>query len=1241
VAKGSLSVGYPTRLVTISAITPDKQTAICVDRHGVEARVPMNIQPAKGILPQPGEQWIITQSVSNTWTFAAIATNDPAKFTNSGVAGEGELPPGILPPQPPVTPPDGSIPGSAIVPGSLTGVQVQDGGLSGADIAAASITSLNLATAAAATNIILDPQFTSSGMNVVRQGDPGTTCTWTFASPNASVGGGAGVCTLALMPSTLVPLYVNPNEQYYLSVVVTLPGGAPAGISAGIQLFLNDGSYLGPLLPVSGQTQTVAQLVTIPPGESSAYVRLIITGLPAGMTATFSAPTCYITQGPSQMQPGSVGNAAIQANSIDVNKMQAGSIGVNQLQANSVSTSALQANSVATANLQAGAVAAGNIQAHVIGTDQLITGLVYAGIVDATTVTGATLQNSMGNPKTSINPDGSFTVTNAAGIVIFKIAPDGTIYWYTASGQLQQEIQPPGSQLVYQSTTGPFICDFEPPMPNVLLAVNYTNSATSYATVVGTPVAQGSVITISASCATGITATGVTDSKGNSYALLTSQTTLAPFHQVFHAVNIASALTATDTITVTYASASTSAKAIVALATVGLLPAPLDYSAQASGTGTAPSVSGTPTAYGDMILTILANGGASGPSSYPDGGVILGSVSSTGTHTVSAYYSTNIASSGSFTASATLPSSVNWSAVTIGYLVSPAQPFVPSAPVPTAASFLPSTLWADDGNFSCRVTKVGTAAQWGITFPPFPVSASSPVAMKVILDTVDGSAIAWAQANWGFTFWSGPNGTGTNLGSASFMAAGGPYYNLTQGTHWILTYSTAAPAGAVSATSWLMEYQADTAGQYVLVDDLRIPGGLVYSNSPYATTGPYGNQVDQGINFYGQPGLTNVLGVEDPYNGTQLMSIDASGNVQAQSLTTATDLTVAGQSLLKDLLPPPAQGLVNYGWIAANPWPSSGGFGTTETALWQLDANLIGGRAYEFVMNPTTIGGTGGTYPNPVHLTLHFTTDGSTPTTSSQLANEVNAVLAAGNMGHGHPGLRCQFFPPANALYKFLVCGWCNSGTFNFSTGDPYIRCSVNDMGAVTGGETSNNILVLGTGTGGGATPQNYNEYFDCSNSWSFWEYGQRNTNGTLYQGAYSGEGYAQHAWLQWGFGSRGNGLNTVLNYQVNYVKVRLTNQHSWYNSGATVSWHSANGYAPNQGLNGVTSELQNWSIAEGATLWTTLGSGAWAPFKAGGVTYAVLHPPNGSQSLNYYSYYAGPNAAESQKPQLWVNYTH
>jgi hypothetical protein len=463
VSNANHAVGYAGRLVTISAITPDGTTAVCVDRQGYEVRVSMLIQPAKGILPQPGEQWIVTQDVTNDWTFAAIATSDSTVFTNSGVAGEGVLPPDILPPSsPPDTYPPGTIQGDAIEPGSLTGAQ----------IAAQTITNLNLATAAASTNVILDPQFTSAAMNTVRQQDPATTCTWTFATPSVSVAGGLAACTLALMPSTLVPLYVNPGEQYYLAVSVTLPGGAPPGISAGIQLVLNDGSFLGPVLPVSGITQTVAQLITIPPGESSAYVRIVVTGLPSGVIATFTQPVCYITQGPNQMQANSISANALQANSVSTSALQANSVTAAQIAAGSISTGAIQAGAVTAAQIAAntitaaqiaagtitaaqiaagtitaaqiaaGTITAAQIQANTITAAQLAAGIVYAGIVDATTIQGATLiAGNLPNPQVRI------TSSAGQGIVDFQINQasviDGYLQGVYGSGFAQMLLQGP------------------------------------------------------------------------------------------------------------------------------------------------------------------------------------------------------------------------------------------------------------------------------------------------------------------------------------------------------------------------------------------------------------------------------------------------------------------------------------------------------------------------------------------------------------------------------------------------------------------------------------------------------------------------------------------------------------------------------------------------------------------------------------------------------------------------------
>jgi hypothetical protein len=1142
------SIGFSTKLVTISAITPDGQTAICVDKSGTEVRVPMLIQRAKGALPVAGEQWIVSQDISSAWSFAAIASTTDTPFQ----------------PPPPGPPAPGSIPGSAIEPGSLTGNE----------LAIASIGALNLAANAAGTNIIVDPQFSSPGLNAVRLDDAGTTCSWTLQSPAAAVSSsGAAACTLALMPSVLVPLYVNPGEQYYLSVGVMLPGGAPAGISAGIQFAFNDGSFLGPVLPVSGGLHTVAQLVTIPAGVASAYVRLVVAGLPSGVTASLTAPVCYVT----------VGNTQIQVNSVDASKIVANTIGVAQLQA----------------------------------------GLVYAGIVDATVVTGATLQNHSTNPKTSINPDGSISITNASGTVIFKIGPDGTIYWYNSAGFLQMQLSPGGTQAIYQFLTGPAGTDFEPPSaPAVLVSATSAVSSTTYANTCGVNVPTGSVITVIVSAAGATAATGVTDSKGNAYTLVQSGTT-GQYQQVFQAVGV-TALTTSDTITVTVASANAQQKNIIALATQNVLAVtPLDFSAQAAGTSTAPSVTGTPTAYGDSLLFIgsWANAGTAG--TVPDGWQQAAQVHATSQQWTGVWYAPSLTGS-AITASAVITSAA-WTGVLLGYKAAPAQP-LSTAPVPLNATLAPSTLWADDGVFSCRVTKVGTASQWGVTFPPLAVQPGAAMAARIVMGTLN---IALGTFEVGFTWWSGPNGTGSNLGTA-YVAMGTIGFNAFAAQ---TIYNCIVPNNAVSATFYAMEKQADTAGNWFLIDNLSIPGGMAYSNSPVVTSDLVGNQIDQGITFVGLPGLTNVLGVRDAYSGAQIAGIDGSGVISGQLLTAATDVGVAGASLTNDILPVFSQGVVARGWAPGGGWPSTP-IGTTNTPIVELDQTLSAGRGYRITVIPCNFIPTNAA--TQYVQQLRATTDGSTPTTSSPVLRQT--VVACTNASLNHMTPYTEYIPGnllTDTLYRLLVTANVQAGTFQYQSS---LEIRVEDIGNWTAQQFTNNGVALGTGTGGGAGPQTYTEYFYGNVTWSYNEFGLRNSNGTLYQGAYSGEGFAQHCWIEWSSGSRGSPLNGVLNATVSKVTLRTLCQHTWYNSGMTVSVHSSPG---NPGdLSQISGELGTFHAGAGAFQLTTLSPSVWAPFKAAGRTLMAFRPPGGSTDLSYYGYFWGGGNNNANVPRLAVTYT-
>ncbi len=906
--------------------------------------------------------------------------------------------------------------------------------------------------------------------------------------------------------------------------------------------------------------------------------------------------------------------------------------GTGALAANSITAALIVGHTITAAQIAAGTITATEIQAGTIDVAQLKAGILVAGIVNGTVVTGATLQNSSANPRTSINPDGTISITNAAGIVLFRVGNDGTLLWYDTAGNLLMQLSPGGTQEIYASLTGPVRSDQEPPSPpNLLVSATSAVSSATYANTLTSAVPAGSAVTVVASAFSTTAATGVTDSQGNTYTLVQSSTT-GQYQQVFQAVNVA-ALGVTDSITVTYAAANTQQKNILAVAT-SFVPAvtPLDFSAQATGTGTAISVAGTPTAYGDALLFIASWANLGAPATAPDGWQpAADQIHATSGQWTGMWYSVNLAPSGSVTASATITSAA-WAGVLLGYKASPAQPLT-MAPTPTAATTGASTAWADDGVFSCKVTKVGTATSWGITFPPFPVQPNSSVAARIVIGTLN---VALGAVETGITFWTGPNGTGTNLGSW-FVTWGALGFN----AFFPLTiYNCIAGPTAQSATFYVMERQADTAGNWFLVDHLSVPGGLAYSNSPNATMDALANPVPQGINFVGLPQLTNVLGVADPYLGTQIANIDGQGNISGQQLNAAADVGVRGQSLLNDILPNYSQGIVSRGWVSTGGnWPATPI--SAEVALLELDFLVPAGREYLLQVLPCNFIPTISADTQMIHR-LKYTTDGSTPTTSSgQVANHSPTIttVQATSTGKNYPSPYQEFVlpvPVVDTTYRVLLTGNIQAGTYVYVLSSTVLEMRVTDMG---NNAPVNNGVVLGTGGSGGTGAQTVTEHFYANQTWTYNEYGLRNSNGTMYQGAYSGEGFAQHCWMQWSGGDKGNSLNTVLNYTVNKVSLRTLCQHTWYNSGMTVSLHSSSGSVGNLGA--LSAELGAYTAKAGQYQEVILGSAQWSPFKAGGTTRLVFRPPSGSTALGYYGYFWGGGNNNANVPRLTVTYTH
>lgn len=80
------SVGFTTKLVTVQSLSADGKTAICTDRQNTQVSVPMLVQRSKGVLPAPGETWLVTQDLGQ-WTFAAFVGSSASDFQSVAQSG--------------------------------------------------------------------------------------------------------------------------------------------------------------------------------------------------------------------------------------------------------------------------------------------------------------------------------------------------------------------------------------------------------------------------------------------------------------------------------------------------------------------------------------------------------------------------------------------------------------------------------------------------------------------------------------------------------------------------------------------------------------------------------------------------------------------------------------------------------------------------------------------------------------------------------------------------------------------------------------------------------------------------------------------------------------------------------------------------------------------------------------------------------------------------------------------------
>lgn len=187
-----------------------------------------------------------------------------------------------------------------------------------------------------------------------------------------------------------------------------------------------------------------------------------------------------------------------------------------------------------------------------------------------------------------------------------------------------------------------------------------------------------------------------------------------------------------------------------------------------------------------------------------------------------------------------------------------------------------------------------------------------------------------------------------------------------------------------------------------------------------------------------------------------------------------------------------------------------------------------------------------------------------------------------------------------------------------------------------------------GGGAGSGSSSGSITKTYNATGTYSY--YGsqvgnsRRNVNGSLYQGCASGDINAtgdQYSFALFNYGQIESDLSGAV---INSVKIKLTNQHSWYNSGMYVVL----GYAPftvfgsTGNPSGSHENVYAFFVGEGDTITEDItGYGFGTAFQSGAATCFMFGPSastsGGATDLWNYGYFAG---GAGSNVQLIINYT-
>lgn len=372
-----------------------------------------------------------------------------------------------------------------------------------------------------------------------------------------------------------------------------------------------------------------------------------------------------------------------------------------------------------------------------------------------------------------------------------------------------------------------------------------------------------------------------------------------------------------------------------------------------------------------------------------------------------------------------------------------------------------------------------------------------------------------------------------------------------------------------------------------------------------------------------------LTGIHAP-NGA--WSIDSAGNASFQSLDVTGVLTEQGVDLL-DMLNQAPLGTIAY--VNFQSGTNTGNIGTTETIAFQgVVGQLFANRFYRFSLKGHIQYSTTAV---AVDIRIRYTTDGTTPTTSSNILRTVRVSSANTSQDLD----LFKYYSPASDYDNWKFCitmQVANAGTTDWYMGaaDRSLEFAVDDLGIKANVGAINFTQVSGASSGGGVNT--YTKTYSANGSQSYQSDGSQNTvdNGHCFQGYYSGTNGNQFSLITFPYTTIQSDLSGAT---VTKVQLYLNNLHWYNNSGGTAiigthTYSSIPGTANYANVNpDITEAGFSYSQAKWVTVANSIGN-ALRDNTAKGI--ALGKGP--STSHTYYGYFAGNG--QSGEPQLKITYT-